>query len=161
MTVIIHLLSEKPEWVPICQKWEAETWPCSPEIEAFFSDHYQAAASNQGAGLPQTFIASRNNKPFGMISLIAEDHPDFQHLRPWLASGYVAPKMRGKGIAYILARAALMFARAQLKENYIYVHTHLDVENKGCEFMQETYDPFDPQKKVSLYRYDLRIKRND
>lgn len=158
MSVIIHLLSEKPEWTAICQKWEAEAWPCTPEIAEFYQDHYEAAAANQGAGLPQTIVASLRGKPIGMISLIASDHPAFPDLQPWLASGFVVPKSRGKGIAYILARAALLFARAQLRKNYIYVHTHLEVENKGCEFMQETYDPFNPENKVRLYRYDLRQK---
>ena len=95
MSIVIKRLCDCPEFVPICQKWDETEWPRTPEIEAFFSDHYAEAAQNKGEELPQAFIALSDGKPIGMISLIAEDHPDFLHLHPWLASGYVEPAVRG------------------------------------------------------------------
>lgn len=158
--IAIHRLCEKPEWMTQCQTWDETEWPRTPEIMEFFADHYRDATNNHGNVLPQTFIALAGDQLVGMLSLIAEDHPDFLHLGPWVASGYVVEKMRNKGIAYLLGQTALVFARDRLKEKYIYVYTHLDVTTKGCEFMQETYDPFDPQRNIGLYSYNLELSRD-
>lgn len=155
MTITVKRLCDCPEFVPICQKWDETEWPRTPDIEAFFSDHYAEAAQNTGAELPQAFVAIQNGQAIGMLSLIAEDHPDFLHLKPWIASVYTMPSVRGSKTLLLLIRAAIAFVKSEMKRKFIYSYTHLTPTTKGCEFMQTTYDPFQPSKEVNLYRYDV------
>jgi GNAT superfamily N-acetyltransferase len=48
--------------------------------------------------LPCTWVALLGRQPVGSISLLHDDPPGPSHLGPWLASFYVVPTLRGRGI---------------------------------------------------------------
>ncbi len=56
------------------------------------------------AGVPSVFAAMAGERPVGMASLVADDMSDRRELTPWLASVYVLPEWRGRGIASRLVR---------------------------------------------------------
>jgi GNAT superfamily N-acetyltransferase len=49
----------------------------------------------------------------GSVSVLDEDASAFRDLSPWLASLYVAPPARGRGLGAQLVRAAVDYARGQ------------------------------------------------
>lgn len=51
------------------------------------------------AGVPSVFAALAGERPVGMASLVVDDMPDRPELTPWLASVYVLPEWRGRGLA--------------------------------------------------------------
>ena len=65
----------------------------------------QAHAAHQGV-LPSTLVALADDGALlGSVSLVAEDAPELADLEgPWLASLYVAPAARGRGLGEALVR---------------------------------------------------------
>jgi N-acetylglutamate synthase-like GNAT family acetyltransferase len=61
--------------------------------------------------IPTTLVAMTDGKPAGSISLLAEDMDTHPELTPWLASLYVAPEMRRRGIGAALVRRLVAEAR--------------------------------------------------
>ncbi|MDX1467268.1 MAG: GNAT family N-acetyltransferase [Halomonas sp.] len=64
------------------------------------------------AGVPSVFAALAGERPVGMASLVVDDMSDRRELTPWLASVYVLPEWRGRGIASRLVRRVEEEARA-------------------------------------------------
>ncbi|MFG6178897.1 GNAT family N-acetyltransferase [Halomonas sp. THAF12] len=56
------------------------------------------------AGVPSVFAVMDDERPVGMASLVVDDMSDRRELTPWLASVYVLPEWRGRGIASRLVR---------------------------------------------------------
>lgn len=156
MDIKIYRLCECPEFAETCHHWDETEWPRTPEIEEFFSNHYMEQVQRaESAYLPQTFLALRDKKPVGMLSLIAKDHPDFLHLYPWVASVYIIPEFRYSRAAYLLVKNAIEYARNELKVSRLYTYTHLNASLKRWEFLQTITDPFNHDEKVGLYYYDV------
>ena len=57
--------------------------------------------------LPLTLIAHDDRQLLGSVSLIMDDLPGWSQCNPWLASFFVAPPHRRRGIGAALLRAAL------------------------------------------------------
>ena len=73
-----------------------------------------AAHAARAEGLPATLVALEGEALLGSVSLVFEDAPELQeHGSPWLASLYVTPEARGRGIGAALARAAVARAAAE------------------------------------------------
>ncbi|WP_108446693.1 GNAT family N-acetyltransferase [Halomonas denitrificans] len=64
------------------------------------------------AGVPSVFAALAGERPVGMASLVVDDMSDRPELTPWLASVYVLPERRGRGLASTLVRRVEEEARA-------------------------------------------------
>ena len=79
-------------------------------------------------GLPTTLLALEGEELLGSVSLVFEDAPELQeHGSPWLASLYVKPEARGRGIGAMLARAAVERARAEgIEELFLFTPEHRD-----------------------------------
>jgi GNAT superfamily N-acetyltransferase len=56
--------------------------------------------------LPLSLIAIQNEELLGMVSLVFDDLPGYEHLNPWLASLLVLPEHRKKGVGSRLVREA-------------------------------------------------------
>jgi GNAT superfamily N-acetyltransferase len=57
--------------------------------------------------IPLTFVAYEAGVPMGTASLVAHDLYSRRDLTPWLASVYVLPAFRGRGVGAALCRRAL------------------------------------------------------
>ncbi|MGR2739369.1 GNAT family N-acetyltransferase [Billgrantia sp. Q4P2] len=80
------------EWGHLNPGHTAETWR-----EAFRRE------CGEG-GVPSVFVAMQCDQPVGTAALMAEDMASRGELTPWLASVFVLPEWRGRGIAARLIR---------------------------------------------------------
>ena len=94
--------------------------------EVAFAELGEQASRTQG--LPTTLLALEGDELLGSVSLVFEDAPELQeHGSPWLASLYVKPEARGRGIGAALVRAALARAAAEsVQELFLFTPEHRD-----------------------------------
>lgn len=78
--------------------------------------------------LPTTLVLIEGDELLGSVSLVLEDAPDLQHLgSPWLASLYVRPEVRGRGLGKALVRAAERLAAGQgVARLHLFTPEHAD-----------------------------------
>lgn len=70
-------------------------------------------AVQQRDGIPCSWLAMEGNDWLGSVSLLHDDHEQIRGWSPWLASLYVSPAARGKGVgaalvAHCIAQAAVL-----------------------------------------------------
>ncbi|MGM0983396.1 MAG: GNAT family N-acetyltransferase [Pseudomonadota bacterium] len=73
-------------------------------------------------GVPSVFAALQGDAPVGMASLVADDMSDRRDLTPWLASVFVRPEWRGRGIASRLVQRVEEEARVHGHDR-LYLYT--------------------------------------
>lgn len=118
----IGYLADWPGFVATLARWHFDAWgPLLPgwslaEAEAELAGHRGRRT------LPTTLVARRGAAPVGSVSLVEEDHEAFAGVSPWLASLYVAPAWRGRGIGSRLVRRAVAEAAA-LGVGRLYLYT--------------------------------------
>ncbi len=72
-------------------------------------------------GIPATWVAEEDGDWLGTVSLLHEDHADIRQYAPWLASLYVRPQARGRGVARALvAHCVDEAARLRIERLYLY-----------------------------------------
>lgn len=90
--------------VPTLAGWAHDQWghlhPGRSRAAAIAT--FRADCGSQG--VPSVFAAMDGERPVGMASLVADDMSDRCELTPWLASVFVLPEWRGRGIASALVR---------------------------------------------------------
>ncbi len=118
--ITVEPLENRPELVPVCARWNFHEWghadgrSMEQTIDAFME--LLAPGSRQKA-----FVALVSGFPSGLVLLIDNDLDSHAHLTPWLASLYVDPAFRNKGIGKQLIAAAENAARDQgHSELYLY-----------------------------------------
>ena len=109
--MLIEPLASCPEVIPTLAQWFCDEWPyegrsCS-EAEAQLRENLNRDR------LPITWVCRLGKEVVGTVSLDLSDLPlpDYAHLSPWLASLYVIPSARGRGIGRALVNHLLDFAR--------------------------------------------------
>lgn len=146
--ITVEPLENRPELVPVCARWNFHEWgqeagrTMQETVDAFMA--FLAPDSRQKA-----FVALHAGIPSGLVLLIDNDLESHAHLAPWLASLYVAPPFRSKGIGKQLIAAAENAARNQgHPELYLYTdkpdyyraagwehHEALNGENAGMAIL--------------------------
>jgi predicted N-acetyltransferase YhbS len=88
------------EWADLLPGWTRE----QAEIElCSHSGHRQ---------IPTTFVAIENGQPLGSASLLKSDLDCWEHLSPWIASVFVAPPFRRRGLGRQLVSRGVEEAKA-------------------------------------------------
>lgn len=119
MILTICYLKDYPEYVPLVAKWMFETWGHYNPHASYEKTVLKLREHLNTEQLPITYIALQDGKPVGTSSLRITDgiRPD---LMPWLASLFVLPEYRGKGIAQALIETVKHKAQ-QLKYPTLYL----------------------------------------
>jgi GNAT superfamily N-acetyltransferase len=77
-----------------------------------------------GQRVPEVLIAVENDRLLGTVSIVENDLPGSEHLNPWLASLYVLPEHRGRGVARTLVQAAEAWAKkAGISRLYLFTES--------------------------------------
>lgn len=103
---------------PLLARWHVAEWQhLYPSWDVPTAEREFAEQSVAGQ-VPTTFVAfdgtgRGEHHVLGSISIIHDDElPGFEHLGPWLASLYVPPHARGRGVGTLLMRSSVTAAHA-------------------------------------------------
>jgi GNAT superfamily N-acetyltransferase len=118
--VTIDYLLNVPEYTPTVAKWIFDTF--SHEFEGMTLREWTELLEPTHNPDKVTFVAIENGQVVGTASLDTEDLPPRSDLSPWLASVYVLPEFRARGLGAKLIEAVEGEAKARGFEN-IYLHT--------------------------------------
>ncbi len=119
----IQPLAEHKQFVPVLAAWHQEQWGALNPAKSIasrieeFAEHLQAEAP-----IPSTWCALQDGVLLGSASLISSDLDTRPELSPWLASVFVAPEHRGKGVGASLVQA-VMDAACQTRFEKLYLYT--------------------------------------
>jgi len=100
----IESIADHPELVETVARWQLEEWGHHDPTDSLAARIASIGAQTDRNRISTTAIALDGDKPLGSASLVAHDMPTHPELSPWLASVYVAPAARGRGVASALVR---------------------------------------------------------
>lgn len=107
--IVILSVRENPDLWRTFSDYIASRWT-DEAGKALYDDCISHAASSE-SGLPEWFVAFKDQKPVGCVGLIPNDFISRMDLMPWLCALYVEKEERGKGLAGRLIRAVKTYAR--------------------------------------------------
>ncbi|WP_343312689.1 GNAT family N-acetyltransferase [Brucella sp. BE17] len=113
-------LATRPDLIPICANWNHGEWGASSGMDR---DTVLLAFEKliQSADRQAARIALWNGEAAGLALLIDNDLETHPHLTPWIASVFVSPAHRGKGIAKkLVGEIEAAAAALGYKEAYLY-----------------------------------------
>ena len=122
----IEFLDQHPGLVPTLAAWHHAQWGDLYDhwtldvARAELEDHAQRRT------LPTTLVLLEGESLLGSVSLVLEDAPELcEHGSPWLASLYVVPEARGRGLGARLVREAVAKAAEQgIDELFLFTPEH-------------------------------------
>jgi predicted N-acetyltransferase YhbS len=108
----IEYLADHLEMAPVLADWHYNEWK---ELLPEWSHEQAIAGLRSHVGrrqIPTTLVAVENDVVVGSASLLVSDLDGWDHLSPWVASVYVLPECRGRGIGRLLVARAVVEAGA-------------------------------------------------
>jgi GNAT superfamily N-acetyltransferase len=111
----IGFIEDRPDVVPVISEWVWAEWGYRSQ-----GDCAADLRDSRRGGIPNRFVALRDEQPVGIVNLIECNLPPRCDLTPWLAGLFVHPEHRGADIGAALVRfcerqaAALGFPRLYL-----------------------------------------------
>lgn len=90
-------LKKEPEHLPVLARWHHEQWSYLNPGETIEQRLERMRVYLDESFVPSTFIA-KDDVLLGSAAIVAHDMETRPDLSPWLASVFVAPEQRGKGL---------------------------------------------------------------
>jgi GNAT superfamily N-acetyltransferase len=122
MEVRIDYLADHPGMAPLLASWHYQEWadllPDWSLVEAL--GELQSHTGRRQ--IPTTLVAVERDRPLGSASLVQADLDGWDHLSPWVASVFVTPWFRGRGLGRRLVGRAVEEAQA-LGVGIVYLFT--------------------------------------
>lgn len=104
----VAFLSEHPPWVDMLAAWHHAEWGHLYDDWTLASARAELATHARGGAFPTTLVWHDDGDLRGSVSLVEEDAPALRERGgPWLASLFVTPAARGRGLGAALVRAAV------------------------------------------------------
>jgi GNAT superfamily N-acetyltransferase len=110
--VRIENIADHPALVEIVARWQWGEWGHLDADDSLAARVASLRDQTNPDRLPTTYIALEGDEPLGTASLVEDDMSIHRELTPWLASVYVTPTARGRGVASALVRHAVGQAAA-------------------------------------------------
>ena len=150
----IVYLADHLEFLPTVALWHHQEWGYLRTGDTIEARAGRLRKECGHAEIPTTVVAVENGTVLGSAMLIADDMDTRPQFSPWLASVFVAPERRGKGIGSALVRRIMQEAK-RLKVPRLYLYTP-DAERfyarEGWEVLERT--PY-KGKEVTVMVHDL------
>lgn len=108
----IEHIADHPEFVETVARWQWGEWGHLDPTDSLAARIASLRDQTDPDRIPTTYIALEGDAPLGSASLVKYDMDTHRELSPWLASVYVAPAARGRGVASALVRHAVEQATA-------------------------------------------------
>ncbi|MCQ8119983.1 GNAT family N-acetyltransferase [Methylomonas rosea] len=127
MELNIINLSQEPHQIPTLAQWHHAEWAdLNPgQTLEHRIDRMQAYLSSKL--IPSTFICKHEDQLAGSAAIIESDMDTHPELTPWLASVYVAPEFRRKGIGAKLVKHVMLQAKtAGVAKLYLFTPDRAD-----------------------------------
>jgi GNAT superfamily N-acetyltransferase len=127
--VRIENIAERPDLIDAVARWQFGEWGHMEPGDSLEEriTYLGRQVANPGR-IPTTFVALDDDEPIGSASVVEQDmdisraSPAQRDLTPWLASVYVRPEARGRGVAMALVRRVMAFVAA-LRVTRLYLFT--------------------------------------
>ncbi|TAL38878.1 MAG: GNAT family N-acetyltransferase [Spirochaetes bacterium] len=128
----IKPLAACPDYAPVLAYWSYNLWYRTRPIDydVLVKSYRQRTTANT---IPLAWAAVDESMPVGMVSLKNDDLWARKDLNPWLASLFVVPEFRRRGIAEELVAAVIGKAR-DLKLTMIYLFLDAKDETRLAEY---------------------------
>ena len=97
-------LADFPKAVDACAAWDFGQWDLQKKGATLEKSYKVFAGALQKEALPLTIVALNDETklPVAMASLWEKDGQEWKAYTPWIASVFVHPRFRGRGIAKAL-----------------------------------------------------------
>lgn len=117
----IHPLETYPELIETCARWNFEEWGRASgwSLAETLAGLRRITEPDSGE---EARIALFSDEPAGFVLLVDCDLSSHAHLKPWLASLYVAPAFRNRGIGRRLVASVEEIARDR-GDNEVFLYT--------------------------------------
>jgi GNAT superfamily N-acetyltransferase len=102
--VRIENIADNPALVETVACWQWGEWGHLDSDDSLAARIASLRNQTDPNRIPTTFIALEGDESLGSASLVEEDMSTHRDLSPWLASVYVPPAARGRGVASALVR---------------------------------------------------------
>jgi predicted N-acetyltransferase YhbS len=112
MLTRIEYLADRPEAAPLLTGWHHREWTNLIPGWSLEEAHAELRTHTGRRQVPTTFVAVEGDRVLGSASLLVADLDGWERLTPWLASVYVLPERRGRGIGRRLVVRAVEEAAA-------------------------------------------------
>jgi predicted N-acetyltransferase YhbS len=118
----IDYLADHLEMAPLLAAWHHQEWAALLPDWSFAQALADLQSHTGRRQIPTTLVAVEDGRPVGSASLLAADLDGWDHLSPWLASVFVVPEHRGRGLGRQLVSRVVEEAR-ELGVAVVYLFT--------------------------------------
>ncbi len=102
----IEFLADHPDAIETLARWHYGEWRELIPDWSLEKARRELAEHTGRITIPTTLVALEGTEVVGSASLLVEDLPEWKQLTPWVASVFVAPAWRGRGVgSRLVARA--------------------------------------------------------